>query len=102
MQNKYQNVPSLFLENDKAKKNSKIQENSEYRKKIRSALFAINGWSGSDMLEILQQGWRTYGTRASCGTPQIFSGTPLDTFVELLFSSLKIANHKKFKNHRVG
>ena len=33
---------------------------------------------------------------------QIVSGTPLDTFVELLFSSLKIAYHKKFKNHRVG
>ena len=33
------------------------------------------------------QGWRTYGTRARCGTPQMFSGAPLDTLILISFNS---------------
>ena len=28
---------------------------------------------------LVNQGWRTYGMRARCGTPQVFSGRPLHT-----------------------
>ena len=36
---------------------------------------------------MLGQGWRTYGTRARCGTPKIVSGTPLDILILISFNS---------------
>ena len=43
-------------------------------------------------------------TRARCGSSQTFSSTPLDTFVELLFSPLKttIFQHTKKRSSRYG